>query len=150
MLSIDRPLSDNQLILLCNEMKERANIVIADKEITFNESFKNSGHVIFWVPNGKQDVGHWVCAVRKPNNTCFFFDSFGRSPYHWHYLKKMFENSKLRYVEYNKTKFQFNNSNVCGKYCLVVIALNKMGLTYKQIEDFFSLSAMRLLSITII
>lgn len=139
----DEPLNGHQLSELMSEMNERLNIMV-DRDVksntTIEEIFSNRGNVVFYHPwinrdGSEQDVGHWVCMVRnKDMNQAYYFDSFGKRPYN-----KAIEQVCIRagyQFLFNNIVFQPDESSACGKYCLLVIALNKMGLNPCQIEAF--------------
>jgi hypothetical protein len=82
----------------------------------------------------KENTGHWVCIMRKTDNDYYYFNSYGDSYNKDLYLiprmmRKIlgqddnFLNKLLidKNVEYSKTRFQGNNSSVCGRYVMFVI-----------------------------
>lgn len=135
----DEPLNGYQVQQLMNDMNERLNMVddaTVRPSMTIEQLFKGRGHVFFWHGWGKgQTVGHFTCLVRnKAENQVYYFDSFGVRPYN-----KAIETVCLKagyQFLFNDVAFQPDDSNACGKYCLLVIALNKMGLSPCQIELF--------------
>ena len=138
---MDIPLSDHNLRELCLEMNERANVLTINEILTNNldkeKVFKHSGHVILFYNNPGQSVGHWLTCIRKPDDTVYLFDSLSE-PYEKYGIHKWL-NKHFKKVYYNPYKFQRDDTNTCGKYCLLCIALNKLQFTYKEIEDFFKL-----------
>ena len=134
----DEPLNGYQIEQLMNDMNERLNIM-TDTDIkpnwTIEDIFKGRGHVFLFHRWPNQEIGHWVCMVRnKEKNQVYYFDSFGKRPYN-----KAIESVCLKagyQFLFNDVSFQPESSNACGKYCLLVIALNKMGLSPCQIEQF--------------
>ena len=144
----DTPLSGAQIKNLMGEINERANIKL-DSDIspstTVNDIFGDSGHVILFHEWPNENVGHWYCMVRhhdklkngqyNKNGEIYFFDSFGKDPdtYQRNIKKAVSNNYDEMYM--NDIPFQPADSNACGRYCLLVCALNKIGLTPDQIEE---------------
>lgn len=138
----DEPLNGYQVQELMNDMNERLNLMV-DEEITPNmtieQIFKDRGHVFLFHPWKGQEIGHFVCMVRHKDEQTgkmiyYYFDSFGKRPYNKAIDKVILKAGHNLY--YNDVEFQPESSNACGKYCLLVIALNKLGLNPAQIETF--------------
>ena len=142
---MDTPLSNHDLERLMNDMNERANIIeSSDIKETDNieDIFNGKGHAIIFVRHPNQKIGHWTVMVRQhdplkngysKNGNVYYFDSFGERP-----KNKNIEKVVLKsYPEllYNDIKFQADDSNACGRHCLLITALNKMGLKPRQIEE---------------
>jgi hypothetical protein len=135
---VDEPLNGYELQELMNDMNERLNLMI-DTDITpdmnIEDIFKGKGNIVLFHPWEGQDVGHWVCMIRnKKLNKVYYFDSFGDMPYNKNIKKVILKSHPELLV--NDVSFQPESSNACGKYCLMVISLNKMGLSPEQIELF--------------
>jgi hypothetical protein len=145
---MDKPLSNHDLERLMKDMDERANI-LESKDIkahhTIEDIFKGKGHAILFNEYPGEEIGHWTIMVRhhnKANNNnnafskqgqIYYFDSFGDKP-----SNKNIETVVLKtYPEllYNDHPFQLEDSNACGRHCLMVAALNKLGYSPHQIED---------------
>jgi hypothetical protein len=129
----DIPLSWADLTKLIGEMSERANIQFDDKftaNSTLEDVFRGRGHCILFHKWPGQSVGHWVCAVRKDGAYVFYFDSFGKQPYF-----PLFDMclGEIPTLFENNTKLQEDDTSDCGRYCLAVIALNKLGYSPSQI-----------------
>lgn len=144
----DTPLSGLDIKKLMSQMKERANIKL-DSEIlpnsTVQDIFNNSGHVILFHEWEGQDVGHWYCMVRQheknkneysQNGNVYFFDSFGEDPDKYQPNIKKVLSTKYDKLYVNNIPFQPVESSACGRYCLLVTALNKIGLNPHMIEQF--------------
>ena len=132
----DVPLSGRQLGALIQEMDERPNI-IDDKKINQNSSiediFSDSGHTILFHDWGGK-VGHWVVMVRQRDGDVYFFDSLGEHPNKYNkHIKTVVLKSHPRLL-WNDIKFQKDKSNCCGRYAVLVSAMNKLGLKPKEIE----------------
>lgn len=142
---MDKPLSNHDLERLMQEMGERANI-IENKNIKASDNiediFNGKGHAILFIEYPDQKIGHWVIMVRhhlsnnngySKNGQIYYFDSFGEKP-----KNKNIEKVVLKsYPEllYNDKTFQPEDSNACGRHCLMVASLNKLGYDPHQIED---------------
>lgn len=82
----------------------------------------------------ESNSGHWTCLMRKNADEYYYFNSYGQSYNKDLYLiprmmRKILgqddnylnELLKDKNVEYSKTKFQYDNSAVCGRYVMFVI-----------------------------
>lgn len=132
----DTPLSGNQIMEMMRDMNDRVNLVVdSDIKPTDNieKIFKDRGHCVMFHRWPAQEIGHWVCAIRTPEYM-YYFDSFGRPPYN----DAIVDVATKQYGEllYNDNEFQPRESNACARYCLLAIALHKLGLNPLQIEKF--------------
>jgi len=87
------------------------------------------------------DVGHWCCMVKR-NNLISYFDSYGREPDPYIYLRGQYPYlSKLLYkspynLEYNEYDYQSKNVSTCGHHCIVRILFKYKPL--KKYQDFMN------------
>lgn len=145
----DIPLSGNDLKKMISEMNERPNIIFGknlNENSTINDIFpNNSGHCIIFHDWGSS-VGHWIACTRqhkkdKNNNyekegDFYFFDSFAKSP---NYYNKHIAGTALKTypkIHYNDIKIQADDANTCGRHCVFISSLNKLGLGAKDIDNF--------------
>lgn len=141
-----KPLSNYDLLdAVMKDMKDRGNIIDTTKLTgaeTPEQIFKGRGHaILFEMPPGAEDVGHWTCLLRqKATNMspekCIYFDSYGDKlsiPKLRNILRKKYNN-----IEYNPECFQSTKTSVCGRYALLGVGLNKIipNLEAKNIIDF--------------
>jgi hypothetical protein len=134
----DKPLSGYDLIRMMKDLDERGNI-IQDTDIKASDNiediFHDKGHALIFHPWPGQKIGHWVCMIRnKELNQVYYYDSFGKNPYNKNIITVVLKTYPELLV--NDIQFQNNNSNCCGRQCLLVCALNKLGLSPEQIEEF--------------
>lgn len=139
------PLSNFDLIkAVSKELKDRVNIVDTTKlngnEDLERDIFKGRGHIIVFLENPGQDVGHWVGLVRSgkgKNSKILYLDSYG-DPLENEQLKNIIK-QKYKTLYYNKFPFQQEDTNVCGRYALILAGLNKIipNLTMKDVVEFF-------------
>jgi hypothetical protein len=139
LLKKDKAISGYDIVELMKDMKERANIQ-TDTDIKPTDDvekiFKNRGHCIFFHKWPGQRIGHWVCIIRnKDLNQVYYYDSFASLPYNKSIIDVVLK--KYPSILINDVEFQGKDRSTCGKHCLMVIALNKMGLSPHQIEEFF-------------
>ena len=73
---------------------------------------------------------HWF-AIYFKNNTCYFFDTFGRKPQNKFIIEFIKNNSNI--LKYNSTKIQNIYSINCGIYCILFITFISKGFN----PDFF-------------
>lgn len=149
----DIPLTGGKLKELVEEMNERPNIIFGDSindNSTIEDIFKNSGHAIIYHDwKDGSGVGHWICAVRqhnkqnnKQNNkfgkdgSFYFYDSFGKSPDTYNPSIKKVVSKYYDKLNYNDIVFQAKDANTCGRHCIMVCALNKMGFGPQEIDKF--------------
>lgn len=80
----------------------------------------NTGSLIANTDSSKEKGTHWV-AMYKEKNICDYFDSYGRPPFQ--------NNLKGVRNNFNHTKLQSNNSEVCGQYCLYFLYYRSRGVS---------------------
>lgn len=68
--------------------------------------------------NRKESGQHWLALYYNKFGFCTFFDSFGRSPYHFG-LNDYLTQTSTGWI-YNKKRIQ-GNSSFCGYYCLLFL-----------------------------
>ena len=127
------PLSNHDLIrAVAKDLKDRVNIVDTTK-LTGNEDvedlFHGRGHAIIFLENPGQEVGHWVAMVRsgkgkQKGQNLIYADSYGDPLEDKNLLKIL--SKKYKKLEYNTYPFQQDDTNVCGRYCLILAGLNKL------------------------
>lgn len=128
----DNALSNVDMDKLLQEIDSRGLNWIKSSNIknnmTVDDLFDDYGHLVIWHPWNKNSA-HWICILRNPNKEYFYFDSFGakhdviKEKEILHILKKDSDKSKL-FV--NDITFQKDDSAVCGRYCVLLIGLNKI------------------------
>jgi len=105
-----------------------------------DDLFDNSGHVIYFHDNNDgSGVGHWITLLRTRNKEYAFIDSFGKSPdyYNKDIMKMMkYNKDKVKSLEINKKKLQGDESMVCGKYSIILTALNKKGMKPEDMVNY--------------
>lgn len=89
--------------------------------------------------NWSQKGSHWLLImIRSKNDKPQFFDSLGKSPFH--YSKNiedfLIANSKGGYIM-SSTRVQDHDTNSCGLYCLTVADYFCQGYTMAQIMSLF-------------
>lgn len=98
------------------------------KNMSVEDLFKHTGHVVLWHPwNGfdGSNGAHWIILLRNKNKEVFYFDSYGKD-------NPIFKFDELREILKghrffaNDVKFQNDKSAVCGRYCCLALALNKI------------------------
>ena len=97
--------------------------------------FNHRGHcILFYGPN---NAGHWITCLRNPNKEIYFIDSFGEDPdyYNKEFLKCM-RNNGIKQVHVNKDVLQNDKTQVCGRYGVILTAMNKMGIDPPIMIDF--------------
>ena len=143
----DFPLSNIDINKMIEQLDKNGANIISSNEIykmnTIDELFKNRGHVIIhYVYDNNPQNAHWVCLVRNINNGpkyIYFFDSFGdnnilnRDTKLKNHLIYLCKKSNYKFIA-NNQKIQSNKSMTCGRYCLLVYALNKINTDPEQIE----------------
>ena len=75
---------------------------------------------------------HWLAFYYDKNKTCFFFDSYGRSPDYYNFKQYIEKNSIKCY--YNRQRIQ-GQSYFCGLYCILFLlfkARNKEKIFFKK------------------
>lgn len=137
---MDTPISNWTIEELLKDAGERANI-IEESSITsksdVEDIFKNRGHAIIFHRHSPQPnaIGHWIAIIRNnKTNEVYYFDSLGDEPYNKAIPEVILRKYKKLYI--NDVPFQPDNTNSCGRHAVMVVALNKIGLTPKQIEHF--------------
>lgn len=144
---LDTPLSCVDIVEMMKDINERAERpFIVDKDIkaswNIEDIFKGKGHAILFHPHEGQEYGHWVVLTRSHNKhngkfdkdgTCFYFDSFGTMPYNKNIEKVVLKTYPELYV--NDKSYQKGDSMSCGRFCLLVVALNKLGYNPMQMEE---------------
>jgi hypothetical protein len=136
----DEPLSNHDLNKFISKVdKKGVNIVdITDIEpnTDIEEIYKNRGHCVFFVP--PNSGGHWICTLRNRENEIFFIDSFAEHPnYYSKNILKCFKNNGINKVHINDTILQDETSQTCGRYCIIMTALHKMGIEPTTMVDYF-------------
>jgi hypothetical protein len=101
--------------------------------------YDNRGHCVFFVP--PNSGGHWVCTLRNRDGEIYFIDSFAETPdYYSDSVMKFFENNhnkgKIKYLHINDEVLQEPDSQTCGRYCIILISLHKMGLPPSVMIDY--------------
>lgn len=127
----DIALSNIDMDRMLKEIDERGLNWIKSSNIksnlTVKDLFGNYGHVVIWHPWDKNNA-HWVVLLRNKKGQYYYFDSFGEK----HDIIKEKElidilkrgNAKEFYA--NDITLQKDESAVCGRYCILMIALNKI------------------------
>lgn len=134
----DIPLSNYDIYDLLKEAKiETPNIIKSWNIRPGQDIFQNCGHAIIFHRWSKDvDIGHWIVCVRnKKNNEIIYFDSLA-TPIND--VSKYLKDVLLAYnmpVYINTIKYQGDESSVCGRWCLFIICLNKIGYNHQQIYD---------------
>lgn len=105
------------------------------KYTNIDDLFVDDSFIILY-QNTAGDIGHWCCVVRR-GDTLSYFDSYGRFPDPYKYLKgKKPYLSRLLYVspyylEYSDHDYQSSNTATCGHFCIVRILFK-----YRPLEEF--------------
>jgi hypothetical protein len=102
---------------------------------TIDDLLPNKKDYCFILYERENHVGHWIC-VLKNNGTILHWDSFGLKPDEgltWinkqkrkelncfiPYLTNIYKNSSYKII-WNKHKYQNDNANTCGRWCLMRI-----------------------------
>lgn len=143
----DIPLTGKDLKNIISEIGENPNLKFLNEigpNSNIEDIFKHSGHCIFYHDwnDPQTPEGHWICVVRnhsKNNNNyskegeVLFFDSFGGSPDSFNKNLKPILQQNYNKVHHNNIKFQNIDASTCGRYCALVVGLNKIGLKPIQI-----------------
>lgn len=135
----DTPISNWTIERLLSDTKQRANI-IEESTITANSDlqrdiFRGHGHVILFHRHHGTPVGHWIAMIQnKDTKQVYYFDPLGDDPYNKNIEKVVLKT----YPEFliNDIPYQKQSSNSCGRHVVMVVALNKIGLTPEEIEKF--------------
>lgn len=137
---MDYALSGNDIGNLMKDLNERENIVDSkniNSNMSLKDLFKDRGHVIIWHPwNNNPNNAHWIAMIRK-GKEIYYFDSFGKehNVIKKDELKQICERENATLYR-NTDVYQDENSVCCGKYCLFVVALNKVSNSFNDIEEF--------------
>ena len=141
----DDPLSNVDINRLMKELDSRgANIKITEnlrngKYENLNELFDNRGHAIMHHVYDEEnpDNAHWVVCIRNGEHKyVYYFDSFGyeNTEENIPYLKKLCDESQYALLA-NENDYQESKTSVCGRWCLLISCLNKLGLSPSDIEE---------------
>ena len=135
MNSLDTALSNYDLSHLMSEVDNGTAHIIDDTQITsktdIKQLFGTHDYVILFHKWPKKRIGHWVVLTKSGRNL-FYFDSLGDmySPVLIDLCKKQGYNLFV-----NDIQFQPDNTNMCGRWALLSIASNRLGLSpYQFIE----------------
>lgn len=138
----DIPLSNFDIEHLVGEFAPRANIKV-DTNIkpnsSFDDFFGDQGHLILYHSwDGESgSIGHWYCILRDRFHNILFFDSLGHPPdFYSKSILPFLKNNGAKNVFINTKKIQKNTSNCCGKFCVLIAALNKIPLNISQIYKY--------------
>ena len=80
---------------------------------------KNNQSTIVNLANSNDAGTHWI-AMKYINKTLFYFDSYG-IPYIPDIIKNQYSDNK---IITNVYRIQSNDSNECGKFCIMIIQSN--------------------------
>lgn len=139
---MDKPLSNIDLNDLIKEIDKKGVNIEQCNDITqktnIEDIFKNRGHVVLFKDwEQGDDVGHWIVMLRNPKKEVLLFDSLN-TPLNT--LNKniggFLKNNKIKKLYINDKKYQNDESSVCGRYSVIIVALHKLGLSYPYIIKF--------------
>lgn len=135
---MDVPISNWTIEELMQDMQQRANIIeessITPMSDVERDIFKGHGHVILFHRHKGSNVGHWIAMIRNARtNQVYYFDPLGHMPHNKDIANVVMKKYKFLV---NDIPFQPESSNACGRHSLMVVGLNKIGLTPYEIEDF--------------
>jgi len=145
----DKPLSNHEIanLLKIKELKHarinNLNMVEFDNlkhYETLEELFNGQGHVLGFIDYGNK-IGHWVSLLVNPDKSILFFDSLGKKLKNYDkngYIEQLAKKEGFKIVE-NKTKFQNDSSNTCGKFAILNIFFNKLGISHDEIIKLWKL-----------
>lgn len=138
----DNALSDEQIYKIFREHKkykiQHPNIIEMDKITKYkniNQIFNNQGHAIVFIRYPGEKIGHWTTLLRH-DGEIYFFDSLGYSLNHYDkqkYISKLAKKEGYK-VRSNRIKFQSDDTNVCGRYSLMMAMFNKLHLSNDDID----------------
>jgi hypothetical protein len=80
---------------------------------------------------------HWVAIYVNEEGGATFFDSLGQPPHvegHRQFLKRQCNSM----IYYSKQLLQDVNSDVCGQYCVIYLAVRARGFSTKDFLNFFA------------
>ena len=80
---------------------------------------KNNQSAIINLANSNEKGSHWVSYLKR-NNKIFYFDTYG-IPFNSDIIKNHYPDSK---IIINIYRIHSNNSNECGKFCIMFIRFN--------------------------
>ena len=139
---MDYALSNVDINKLVKEVdKKGANIENTDdikKNTPIEKIFKNRGHTILFHDWKEGDeIGHWVAMLRNPKNEVMLFDSLATPINELNPdLKQFFKNNGIKELIINRKQYQNEDNSTCGRYAVLIVALSKLGLDFRQIIDF--------------
>ena len=85
-----------------------------------------------------QEGGHWVAYFVTSKTTGFFFDSYGNPPaFYSKDFEQFFTSHKLTF-DYNRTRLQGYNSNVCGQYVCLYLLYQSRKVSLEHILNLFT------------
>jgi len=103
----------------------------------------------------RRNSGHWV-VLYKQNNKYFYFNSYGNKydndlnvlsrcmrrilGQSVNEITRLLHGNKC---EYSKKKFQGNNSNTCGRWCVARISMLKMGYTQAEFLKYMEIQKLK-------
>lgn len=127
----DEPLSNLDMDRMIKEIDTRGlnwvqtpNI---DKHMSLKDLFGTYGHLILWHP-WRNGSAHWIVVLRNKDHQYLYFDSFGskHDVVSDELLNIIRRDDKKARIFVNDVTFQSKESAVCGRYCLLLIGLNKI------------------------
>ena len=87
---------------------------------------------------GGSNVGHWWTILRDPHGNAFIFDSLAKNPETYNKnIIQFLKNGGIKNIIVNKKKFQIGQkSQTCGRWAILLAALNKTDLNIDQIYKY--------------
>ena len=133
------PLSNDDLNDYMKELDKKGVQIFDTNTMTPNtkieEIYNGRGHAVFFA--GPNNAGHWIATLRNPQKEIFFIDSFAEHPdYYNPNIMKCFKNNGIKKVHINNKVLQGKNSQVCGRYAVVLAGINKMHMDPNLMIDF--------------
>ncbi len=142
---MEKPLSNVDLDNYIKEVESNGVNIFQSEDIKptthIEDLFDNSGHCVLFQKNIGTSIGHWLTMLRNPKGQYFFIDSYGSNPdkYNKNILKCLKYNKKngVNEISVNTTKLQDEpDSATCGRYSIVLTALNKKGMPPEDMVNF--------------
>lgn len=149
---MNQPYTDNDI---CRELQCNKSSIVKYRDLTeyknLDDLFKNNKFIVLLL-EAEIMSGHWTILIKKEPSLYYYINSYGKKPDRdvkliirgleeilgntKDSISLLFEKSNSPKLEYNKIKWQNDNSLICGRY--VVYAkrcIVDKGLLLKEYQD---------------
>ena len=131
-------MNTNEIIICINKNKEARKkfLGVFPIDLLPLEKMKRPCSIICNTDTSDKGGTHWIAIFIPKIGKIEYFDSFGLKPLNQE-IYKFFDFNGVNYV-YNNKQIQSNESNTCGKFCVLFILFRSRNLNYRDFLNLFT------------